>query len=104
LKSSRDVICRAPDLGAVKAYYAGTLGLPVVVDSQSLIGFDTGAFTLYYERGEPGAPVFDFLVDDEAESKRQLLAAGCELVEEDAAIPRIYLRDPFGLLFNIAET
>ncbi|MFY9719398.1 MAG: VOC family protein [Candidatus Cybelea sp.] len=103
MKSTRDVICRARDLSAVKAYYAGKLGLPIVVDSERLVGFDTGAVTLYYERGEPGEPVFDFLVDDVAAAKVRLAAAGCEIIEEDPAIPRVYLRDPFGLIFNIDE-
>lgn len=103
MKSTRDVICRARDLSAVKGYYAGKLGLPMVVDSERLVGFDTGAVTLYYERGEPGEPVFDFLVDNVASAKIQLTAAGCEIIEEDPAIPRVYLRDPFGLIFNVDE-
>jgi catechol 2,3-dioxygenase-like lactoylglutathione lyase family enzyme len=103
VKSTRDVICRARDLGAVKLFYAGKLGLPIVVDSERLVGFDTGAVTLYYERGEPGEPVFDFLVDNIAAAKMRLTAAGCEIIEENPAIPRVYLRDPFGLVFNIEE-
>jgi catechol 2,3-dioxygenase-like lactoylglutathione lyase family enzyme len=103
MKSGRDVICRARDLGAVKAYYAGELGFPIVLDTDSMVGFDAGELTLYYERGEPGPPVFDFIVDDVRESKSRLMAAGCELIEEDASVPRIYLRDRFGLVFNIAE-
>lgn len=103
MKSGRDVICRARDLGAVKAYYAGELGFPIVLDTDSTVGFDTGELTLYYERGEAGPPVFDFLVDDVRKSKSRLIAAGCEVVEEDPSVPRIYLRDRFGLVFNITE-
>jgi catechol 2,3-dioxygenase-like lactoylglutathione lyase family enzyme len=80
VKSGRDVICRARDISAVKAYYAGELGLPIVLDTDSMVGFDTGELTLYYERGEPGPPVFDFFVDDLRKAKSRLIAAGCELV------------------------
>jgi catechol 2,3-dioxygenase-like lactoylglutathione lyase family enzyme len=104
MKTGRDVICRARDLGAVKAYYGGELGFPIVLDTDSMVGFDTGAVTLYYERGEPGSPVFEFFVDDLGAAKNRLTSAGCEVVEEDAALPRLYLRDRFGLVFNITET
>jgi hypothetical protein len=30
-----------------------------------------------------------------------LLAAGCTLLEENPAVPRCYLRDPFGMTYNI---
>ena len=104
MKTGRDVICRARDLGAVKAYYGGELGFPIVLDTDSMVGFDTGAVTLYYERGEPGSPVFEFFVDDLGAAKNRLTSAGCEIVEEDAALPRLYLRDRFGLVFNVTET
>ncbi len=103
MKAGRDVICRARDLGAVKAYYAGELGFPIVLDTDSMVGFDTGAVTLYYERGETGSPVFEFFVDDLGRAKSRLTTAGCEIVEEDASLPRVYLRDRFGLVFNITE-
>jgi hypothetical protein len=37
-------------------------------------------------------------------AKSRLLAAGCTVVEEAPAVPRCYIRDPFGLVFNIEET
>jgi predicted enzyme related to lactoylglutathione lyase len=45
--------------------------------------------------------VFEFLVPDVAAAKRQLLAAGCQVVEEDEQLPRLYMRDPYGLTFNV---
>jgi hypothetical protein len=82
MKAGRDVICRALDLAAVKAYYAGELGLPIVLDTDSMVGFDTGAVTMYFERGETGSPVFEFFVDDVARAKARLTTAGCEVVKK----------------------
>ena len=31
------------------------------------------------------------------------VAHGCKLVEENASAPRCYIRDPYGLVFNIAR-
>ncbi len=103
METTRDVIFRALDLRAVKEYYAGKLGLPVVLESDWIVGFDSGALRFYFERGEPDTPVFEFNVDNVELAKAELMQSGCELVEENPAIPRIYLRDPFGLVFNITE-
>ena len=74
------------------------------VGYQKLMGFETGAFCLYVENGDRTGPVFDFLVPDMKAAKNRLLAAGCTIVEEDPALPRCYIKDPFGLVFNIEET
>jgi hypothetical protein len=42
-------------------------------------------------------------VDALGKAKSRLIAAGCEVVEEDPSVPRVYLRDRFGLVFNITE-
>ncbi len=101
MTSTRDVIIRSNDLSAAKAFYNGVMGFAIVADSERLVGFDTGSFTLYVEPGASSEPVFDVIVDDLEDAKRALLARGCSLVEEDPALPRCYLRDPFGLVFNI---
>jgi hypothetical protein len=103
MKTTNEVIFRVHDLGPVRDYYEGELGLPVVLDIESTIGFNTGALNIYFERGEPNGAVFEFAVDDVRQSKDALIAAGCELVEEDHTRPRLYLRDPFGVVFNIKE-
>jgi len=66
------------------------------------MGFETGSFCLYVEKGKKShGPVLEFLVPDVQLTKRKLVAAGCKVVEEDAAVPRCYIRDPYGLVFNL---
>jgi len=103
VKSTNEIILRAPDLAAVKAHYAGTLGFPVVLEKDGMIGFDSGAVNLYFELGQSDGPVFEFAVDDVQHAKNDLIAAGCDLIEENPAVPRVYMRDPFGLVFNLTE-
>jgi len=103
-KSSRDVIIQTDNLGGAIEFYETTLGFPVTDRSRDLVEFETGAFRLYVEKGDRPGPVFDFLVPDIQATRTRLLAAGCTLVEEDPAVPRCYIRDPFGLVFNIEET
>jgi len=42
-------------------------------------------------------------VADVEAAKRQLTAAGCVIEEEDASLPRCYIRDPYGVVFNIGR-
>jgi catechol 2,3-dioxygenase-like lactoylglutathione lyase family enzyme len=103
MDSTRDVILQTPDMRAAVAFY-DALGLARFVCTDELAGYETGAFRLFIEPGTAPGPVFEFLVDDVPAAKARLLAAGCTLVEENPAIPRCYLRDPFGLTFNLAKT
>ncbi|HUA80133.1 MAG TPA: VOC family protein [Dyella sp.] len=101
MHSSRDIIIRTDDWAAAIAFYTSTLGFEAVHRDENMVGFETGSFRLYVEKGQAHGPVFDFLVPDVQAAKEALLASGCMLIEEDASVPRCYLRDPFGVTFNL---
>ena len=103
IRSSRDVILRTPDWAEALRFYETVLGFPLAMREATLAGFETGSIRLYVEAGEAHVPVFDFLVADVGATRDRLLAAGCTLLEEDPALPRCYLRDPFGLTFNLGR-
>jgi predicted enzyme related to lactoylglutathione lyase len=67
------------------------------------VAFETGALRLYVERGNGHGPVFEFLVPDIQAANLRLLSAGCTIEEENASVPRCYIRDPYGVVFNIAQ-
>jgi predicted enzyme related to lactoylglutathione lyase len=102
-QSSRDVIIRTDAWADATRFYESVLGLPVSHRSERMMGFETGAFCLYVEKGEEHGPVFEFLVADVEAAKRQLVDAGCTIVEESASVPRCYIRDPYGVVFNIGR-
>jgi catechol 2,3-dioxygenase-like lactoylglutathione lyase family enzyme len=102
-RSSRDVILRTDALAEAVAFYTSVLGFRISSRAANLVGFETGSFCLYVEAGSEHGPVFDLLVADVAAAKSRLLAAGCALVEEDPALPRCYLRDPYGFTFNVGK-
>jgi catechol 2,3-dioxygenase-like lactoylglutathione lyase family enzyme len=101
--SSREIIIRTDAWDEATSFYKSVLGLPVTYRSDSMLGFETGAFCLYVERGAKHGPVFEFLVPDVNAAKVRLTAAGCTVIEEDASLPRCYIRDPYGVVFNIAQ-
>jgi catechol 2,3-dioxygenase-like lactoylglutathione lyase family enzyme len=101
IRASRDVIIRTGAWAEAIHFYGSVLELPVIHRSETLMGFETGAFCLYVEKGEPHGPVFEFRVPDVQGVKQRLVADGCVVLEEDATIPRCYIRDPYGLVYNI---
>ena len=103
LRSSRDVIVRTPEVKAAAEFYQKVLGLTVTQRTGNIVGFETGALQLFVEQGDALPVVLDFLVRDVQATKAVLVAAGCTIVEENPNIPRCYMRDPFGLLFNLGE-
>lgn len=102
-KASRDVIIRTQDLEQTTRFYAEVMHLPVIDRSASMNCVDAGAFRLYIEQGTQHGPVFDFLVPDFNAARKSLLEAGCAVVEDNPSVPRLYLVDPHGLVFNIAQ-
>ena len=103
-KASRDIIVRTENWSEALNFYEKVLGFPITERAKTIVGFETGAFCLYVERGKEHGPVFDFLVPDIQEAKRQLVAAGCTIIEENPAVPRCYIKDPCGLVFNVEQS
>jgi predicted enzyme related to lactoylglutathione lyase len=102
-EASRDVIIRTENWSAALKFYGSILGLPITDRAETIVGFETGAFCLYVEEGKEHGPVFDFLVPDIQAAKQQLVAAGCIVIEENPRIPRCYIRDPYGMIFNLGQ-
>jgi predicted enzyme related to lactoylglutathione lyase len=103
-KASRDIIIRTEKWSEALKFYESVLGLPITERSETIVGFETGAFCLCVERGKEHGPVFDFLVPDIQKAKRQLVAAGCTVIEENPKIPRCYIKDPYGMVFNVEQS
>ena len=102
-KATRDILLQIDDLEAARKFYQDVLGLTPFMETEQMIGFDAGGLRLFLDRGPRSGPVHEFLVPDLAAARAALLAAGCVIDQEDPAIPRSYVRDPFGLIFNIGE-
>ena len=101
--STRDVLIQTDRPEEAKSFYEAVLGFMVFDENPQMRGLETGAFRLFLDPGSPLGPVMEFMVDDVQKMKVRLVAAGCSVVQEDALIPRCYIRDPFGLIFNLSQ-
>ena len=102
MTTTRDILLQTPHLEQAAGFYRDILGLKVFLTVPGMVGMDAGSFRLFLEDAKPLGPVLEFLTDDFDTARRDLLDHGCTLLVEDSAIPRCYLRDPFGLIFNLA--
>ena len=55
------------------------------------------------ERGEALGPVLEVTVDNAEEAKLRLVKNGCVIVKDEPDFPRCYVRDPFGLIYNLTS-
>ena len=101
--TSRDVLLQTGDIGQAAEFYECVLGFSAFLQQDGMIGLEAGAFRLFVEKGPSYGPVFEVFVDDLDAAKRRLTEAGCRIEQEDPAVPKCYVRDPFGLTFNIAR-
>ena len=103
MKSTRDVLIQSNKIDAATKFYEKVLGFQIIEQSEQLVGFDTGSFRFFIDKGESYGPVFELYVPDLKKAKKTLVKNGCRIDVEDSKIPRCYVRDPFGLIFNLAE-
>jgi|GEM_PF-910135 len=100
-KSTRDILLQTPHLEAATQFYRDMLGFRVFLSTPDLVGLDAGIFRLFLDRAGSLGPVFEFCVRDVSEARRRLLDQGCVVVCDQPEMQRLYLRDPFGLLFHL---
>ncbi len=94
---------QVPDMSQALKFYSQVMEFTHIVRNDKVAGFDTGSFQLFIEQGTEPEPVFELLVPDLDAAKQKLLAAGCHIIEDNPRVPRLYMRDPFGLTFNLGQ-
>ena len=58
---------------------------------------------LFIERGPAPGPLVEVTVASVEEAKLRRVKHGCEIVEDEPEFPRCYVKDPFGLIYNLTS-
>jgi beta-lactam-binding protein with PASTA domain len=58
---------------------------------------------LFIEEGPALGSVLEVTVENVEEAKMRLVANGCEIVKDEPEFPRCYVKDPFGLIYNLTR-
>lgn len=97
---SRDILIQAPDPAEAARFYVEQLGFTVNA-TEPMIAIEGNKINLYIEQGPALGPVLEVNVPDVAAARNRLIAQGCVVVKDEPEFPRCYLRDPYGLIYNL---
>jgi len=101
---NKDILLQAPDPEIAAAFYIRELGFTVTGRSTDLISLEGPQINLYIERGPALGPVLELLhLGDLGATRRRLEAAGCTIIKDEPEFPRCYVKDPFGLIYNLSR-
>lgn len=98
-----DIIIQAPDPKKAAAFYVQQLGFEITAEEPVMISLHGKRINLFIERGPALGPVLEVTVADVAEARQRLVAQGCEIVKDEPDFPRCYVRDPYGLIYNLTS-
>jgi hypothetical protein len=98
-----DILIQAEDPKAAATWYVEQLGFAITGDDPQMMSLHGPNINLFIERGPTLGPVFEVSVGVVEKAKARLLANGCAIVKDEPEFPRCYVRDPFGLIYNLAK-
>ena len=105
--ASNEIALHVADPGTAEAFYTNVLGCTVFDRSHDCISMTNGRLRLYLVRDpvqshEAVVPSFDVM--DRQAAIEHLQAEGCALVPIGPHAPGdFYVRDPFGILFDVMQ-
>jgi hypothetical protein len=98
-----DILIQAPDPKKAADYYVQALGFAITDETPRLVSLHGEHINLFIERGPTLGPVLEVTVESVEKAKATLVERGCEVIKDEPQFPRCYVKDPFGLIYNLKE-
>ena len=98
-----DILIQAQDPRNAASFYVKQLGFEITDEMPNMISLHGKHINLFIERGPALGPVLEVTVDSVEETKLRLVKNGCEIVKDEPHFPRCYVKDPFGLIYNLTS-
>lgn len=98
-----DILMQAPDPANAASFYVEQLGFTITGETPNMVSLHGEHINLFIERGPALGPVLEVTVGNVAEAKVRLVKNGCEIVKDEPDFPRCYVKDPFGLIYNLTS-
>jgi hypothetical protein len=98
-----DIIFQSEDPKEAAAFYVKELNFEITGETPNLISLHGDHINLFIERGPALGPVLEVSVRNVAEAKANLIRKGCQVIKDEPGVPRCYIKDPFGLVYNLSE-
>jgi len=98
-----DILIQAPNPEKAAAFYVDHLGFEITGEEPQMISLHGKHINLFIERGPALGPVLEVTVDSVEAAKLRLVKSGCVVVKDEPDFPRCYIKDPFGLIYNLTS-
>jgi hypothetical protein len=98
-----DVLIQVEDLEEAASFYVDQLGFTITGRDQRMVSLHGANVNLFIETGPALGPVLEVTVGNVEEAKLRLVLHGCEIVKDEPDHPRCYVKDRFGLMYNLTE-
>jgi predicted enzyme related to lactoylglutathione lyase len=96
-----DILIQARDPKDAALFYVKQLGFEITEENPNMISLHGKHINLFIERGPALGGVLEVTVENVEEAKARLVKNGCEIVKDEPDFPRCYVKDPFGLIYNL---
>jgi catechol 2,3-dioxygenase-like lactoylglutathione lyase family enzyme len=98
-----EILIQAPDPKKAASFYVEQLGFEITGETPNMVNLHGEHINLFIERGQVLGGVLEVTVDNVEEAKARLVKNGCEIVKDEPDFPRCYVKDPFGLIYNLTS-
>jgi hypothetical protein len=98
-----DILIQAQDPKEAASFYVKQLGFEITGEEPQLVSLHGAHISLFIERGPALGPIFEVTVTNVEEAKLRLVKNGCVIVKDEPDFPRCYVKDPFGLIYNLTS-
>jgi hypothetical protein len=98
-----DILIQAEDPKNAASFYVKQLGFEITGETPQLVSLHGNDINFFIERGPALGPVLEVTVDNVEEAKLRLVKNGCEIIKDEPDFPRCYVKDPFGLIYNLTS-
>ena len=96
-----DILIQAPNPEEAAAFYVEQLGFEITGHGTQMMSLHGPRINLFIERGPALGPVLEVTVLNVKQTAERLVDNGCEIIKDEPEFPRIYIRDPNGLIYNL---
>jgi predicted enzyme related to lactoylglutathione lyase len=98
-----DILIQAEDPMKAAEFYVKELGFEITDKNPKMIGLHGENINLFIEPGPALGPVLEVTVKNVKEAKAKLQKKGCQIIKDEPDFPRVYIKDPNGLIYNLTE-
>jgi predicted enzyme related to lactoylglutathione lyase len=96
-----DILIQTPDPKTAAAFYVNQLSFQITDETPNMISLHGDHINLFIEKGPALAAVLEVTVENFDAAKIRLVKSGCQIVKDEPDFPRCYIRDPYGLIYNL---